>query len=274
PRPANSQVSRARCIGLQRTSPNAFAASTGRIRSASRRPLSVNGMSVVPVCWPLRLHAVSPCLIANTFTFAPRSNVVGPCRTDPCESRFLSPPPTGDLGHIVAVSGDELLMLDELVADRLLGVSGPRSELRHAVDHVAYQVEAIEIIQHAHVERRRGGALFLVATHMDVIVTGAPVGQSVNQPRVAMEGKDDRLVGGEQRVEIVIREAMRVLARGLQRHEIDYVDDAYLQIGSVPSKEVDSGKGLQRRHVTAARHHDIGLAALVVAGPLPDAEAS
>ena len=72
PKPASSQVSRARCIGLQRTSPNALAASTGRIRSASRRPLSVNGMSVVPVCWPLRLHAVSPCLIANTFTFASR----------------------------------------------------------------------------------------------------------------------------------------------------------------------------------------------------------
>src|SRR5262245_22771837 len=28
------------------------------------------GMSVVPVCCPVRLHAVSPCLIANTFTFA------------------------------------------------------------------------------------------------------------------------------------------------------------------------------------------------------------
>jgi hypothetical protein len=43
-------------------------ARTGRIRSASRRPFSVNGMSVVPVCWPLRLHAVSPCLNANKYT--------------------------------------------------------------------------------------------------------------------------------------------------------------------------------------------------------------
>ena len=34
------------------------------------------------------------------------------------------------------------------------------------------------------------------------------------------------------------------------------------------------GQGLQGRHVTAAGHHDIGLAAPVVAGPLPDAEAS
>jgi hypothetical protein len=72
PKPANLQVSRARCIGLQRTSSNTLVSSTGRIRSASRRPLSVNGMSVVPVCWPLRLHEVSPCLIANTFTFASR----------------------------------------------------------------------------------------------------------------------------------------------------------------------------------------------------------
>jgi hypothetical protein len=34
-------------------------------------------------------------------------------------------------------------------------------------------------------------------------------------------------------------------------------------------EEVDSGERLQRWHVTKASHHDIGLAAVVVAGPLP-----
>ena len=68
PSPANAQVSRALCIGLTSTSANVCLASTGRICSASRRPLSVKGMSVVPVCCPLRLHTVSPCLIAKTFT--------------------------------------------------------------------------------------------------------------------------------------------------------------------------------------------------------------
>src|SRR5215468_2301702 len=140
PRPANSQVSRARCIGLQRTSSNALVASTGRIRCASRRPFSVNGMSVAPVCCPLRLHAVSPCLIANTFTFASAgSNVVCLRRIDAHRCRFLPPPPAGDLGHIVAVPGDELLVVDEFVADRLFGVSGACPKLRNAVDHVAYQ---------------------------------------------------------------------------------------------------------------------------------------
>src|SRR6267143_1035070 len=197
PKPTNSHVSRARCIGLHSTSANVSLASTGRIRSASRLPFSVNGISVVPVCCPLRLHAVSPCLIANTFTFASStgSDVVGLCRTDCCGRRFLPPPPAGDLGHIVAVAGNKFLVIDELVADRLLGVSGPRPELRHAVDNVADQVKAIEVIQYAHVERCRRGALFLVAAHVNVVVPRSPIGQSVNKRRVSMEGKNDRLVG-------------------------------------------------------------------------------
>jgi hypothetical protein len=82
--PARAHVSRARCSGLTSTSATASLASTGRIRSASRRPVSVNGMSVVPVCCPLRLHAVSPCRIGKTFTPAfSGSDVVGLCRTNP-----------------------------------------------------------------------------------------------------------------------------------------------------------------------------------------------
>src|SRR5580704_8318077 len=132
PKPASLQVSLARCIGLQSTSPNAFLASTGRIRCATRRPLSVSGMSVAPVCCPLRLHAVSPCLIANRFTSPPRSDVVGLSRVDGRGSRFLAPPPAGDLGHVVAVAADVFLVVDELVADRLLGIGGARPKLGHA----------------------------------------------------------------------------------------------------------------------------------------------
>ena len=133
-------------------------------------------------------------------------------------------------------------------------------------------MKAIEIVQHAHVERRRGGAFFLVAAHVNVLVALAPVSQSVNEPRIAVEGEDDRLVGREQRVEVVIGEPVRMLARGLQLHQIDDVDDADLQLGRVLAQEVDGGERFERRHVAAAGHDDIGLAALVVAGPLPDAQ--
>ena len=41
-------------------------ARTGRKRAATSRPFSVSGMSVTPVCCPLRLHSVSPCRIRMT----------------------------------------------------------------------------------------------------------------------------------------------------------------------------------------------------------------
>src|SRR5262249_60248904 len=123
------------------------------------------------------------------------------------------------LGYVVSVALDMRLVIDEPCADRLLGVSSPSSELRYAINHVADEMEAIEAIQHAHVERCRGGALFPVAAHVEVAMTLSPVSQSVNEPRIAVEGKDDRLVGREQRIEIVIRQAGRMLARRLQGHQ-------------------------------------------------------
>src|SRR5262245_40709006 len=173
--------------------------------SASRRPLSVSGMSVVPVCCPLRLHAVSPCLIANTSMLASAaSDVVGLCRAKARRRRFPAPLPARDLGHVVTIPADVLLMVNELVADRLLGIGCTCPELGHAVDHVADQVEAVQFVEHAHVEWRRGGALLPVAAHVYVVVARSPVGEAVNEPRIAVEGEDDRLGCGEQRVEVVI----------------------------------------------------------------------
>ena len=36
---------------------------------ARSRPLSVKGMSVVPVCWPEIAHSVSPCRINHNSVF-------------------------------------------------------------------------------------------------------------------------------------------------------------------------------------------------------------
>ncbi len=100
----------------------------------------------------------------------------------------------------------------------------------HAVDHVDYEVEAVEVVEHHHVERRRGGALLLVAAHVDVVVVGAPVGETVDQLRVAVVGEDHRAPGGEQRVELLLGESVRVLDVGLQAHQVDDVDDPHLQL--------------------------------------------
>ena len=85
-------------------------------------------------------------------------------------------------------------MIDQLVADRLLGVGGALAKFRHAVDYVADQMETVEVVDHAHVERRRRRSLFLVAAHMNVVVAGPPIGQAMDEPRIAVKSEDDRLV--------------------------------------------------------------------------------
>src|SRR5262249_50275538 len=117
-------------------------------------------------------------LIANTFTPSPhRSDVVAFRRSSTCSRLGMSSPfPIGNLGHIVAVPANELLVLDELVADCLFGMRGSRAQLGNTVDYVVYQVESIEIISHAHVKRPARCALFFVATHVQVLVAGPPVG--------------------------------------------------------------------------------------------------
>ena len=84
-----------------------------------------------------------------------------------------------------------------------------------------------------------------------------------------MEGEDDRLVDGEERVEVVVGEAVRMLARRLQAHQVDDVDDADAQLRRERAQEVDGGQRLQRRHVAAAGHDDVGLAAAHRSRPTP-----
>ena len=94
-----------------------------------------------------------------------------------------------------------MLVLDELVLHHLLQVVPLGSQLRQPINHVLHQMKAVQVVLHPHVEGRRDGALFLVAADVQVAV-GAAVGQPVDQPGVSMEGKDDVLIFGEERIVI------------------------------------------------------------------------
>ncbi len=191
----------------------------------------------------------------------------------PAAFSSLPPPPLGDFRHVVAVLVDVVLVFDKLLAERLLEVRRPSAQLRQPVDHVHDQVAAVQVVQNHHVERSRGRAFFLVAAHVQVLVVRAAVGQAMDQPGVAVEREDDRLVLREETVEVLVAQAVRVFARWLELHQIHNVDHADFQFREVLAEQVHRGEGLQRRHVAAARHDDIGLATLVVAGPIPDADA-
>ena len=105
------------------------------------------------------------------------------------------------------------------------------------------------------------------------LVTRAPVGQAVDEPGVAVVGEDDRPVGREERVELGVGEAVRMLALGLEAHEVDDVHEPHVQVRQPLAQERCGREGLERGNVTAAGQHDVRIAVLV-RRPLLHAETS
>ena len=127
----------------------------------------------------------------------------------------------------------------------------------HAIDHVHDEVVAIEVVEHDHVERRRRRPLFLVAAHVEVVVVRSPVRQPVHQPRIAVIGEDDRSVRREERVEVAVREPVRMLALRLEPHQVDDVDDPHAQLPADARGEAPwprASRGSARRRSKRGRH--------------------
>ena len=127
------------------------------------------------------LRLLEPALTTRTRTGA-TSRPGSPARSSrgrpggPRRARGCTPGRQALVGHLLAQAG------------------GARAQPGHAVDHVHDQVEAVQVVEHDHVEGRRGGALLLVAAHVEVVVIGPPVGQAVDEPGVAVVGEDHRPV--------------------------------------------------------------------------------
>ena len=111
-----------------------------------------------------------------------------------------------------------LRVLVELVAHALFDVCRLRLQLRHPVRHIYHQMEAIKGIEHHHVKWRGGGALFLVAAHVEIAVVGTTISKTMNQPRIAVVSENDRLAGGEQGIEFLAGQTVRVFLLWLQGH--------------------------------------------------------
>jgi hypothetical protein len=114
----------------------------------------------------------------------------------------------------------------------------------NSIDGVKRQLIAVKIVQHHHVEGRRGGAFFLVAAHMNIIVIVPPVGQLVDHRGIAMEGEDHWLVCREQLVEILILKTVGMLGLRLQHHQIHHVDDADADARNVRAQKRHGSEGL------------------------------
>ena len=137
-----------------------------------------------------------------------------------------SPFPITNFRQVLTVFSNVLRVLDKFVLKLLLEIDALVAGLWQAIDGVHDEVEAVQIIEHRHIERRGDRTFFFVAADVQVLMVGATVGESVDQPGISVEREDDRFVFGEELVEIRVAQSVRMFALRLQFHQVDDVDDA------------------------------------------------
>jgi hypothetical protein len=77
----------------------------------------------------------------------------------------------------------------------------PVAQSGNAPDGVLRELEAVEIVDHDHIERCGRRAFISEATDVNIVVVMPPVSQLVNHCGLSVGGEDHRPVGGEQFIE-------------------------------------------------------------------------
>lgn len=92
----------------------------------------------------------------------------------------MRPFPVVHLGHVDAMLIDVLSVFDKLALHGFFQIHAfAAALLGQAVNRIDDQIESVDIIEYAHVESCRDGALLFVAPNVHVAI-GAPVGQTVD----------------------------------------------------------------------------------------------
>src|SRR5271165_678757 len=133
--------------------------------------------------------------------------------------RFVRPPPSCDFWAVNAVLECIALARDLLVAEPLLGVASNLLQRRGPVNHVHRQTKSVGLVFDRQLHRSIDVPLLLVAPHVQISVL-ATVRQPVNQPGIAVEVEDDWLVNREQRIEVPVRQPVRMFRVRFQLEQI------------------------------------------------------
>ena len=71
-------------------------------------------------------------------------------------------------------------VLDQLFLKFPFDREASATGLGQTIDRIHCEVKAVEIVQHRHIERRGDRTLLLVTAHVNIVVIGPAVGQSVD----------------------------------------------------------------------------------------------
>src|SRR5438034_8444096 len=101
------------------------------------------------------------------------------------------PDPLLDFRHVITVSLDIFLVFDQFITHELLEVGADALQFWHSIDDVGGEMKPIKRLHEGHVERRRGRALFLIYSNVQIRVAEPAISQSVYQTRVSVSGEHD-----------------------------------------------------------------------------------
>src|SRR5262245_34473064 len=135
------------------------------VRTSSRSNSTASNRSgVMGLCegsWRLPWFVVIPARRASTATLVgaagwdefPPLHVVALGRGAARSARRRGavprgPAPARDLRHVVAVLPNVVLVLKQLLLDRLLEIGGAGAQLRQPGDHGLHQMEAVHVVEH------------------------------------------------------------------------------------------------------------------------------
>ena len=102
-------------------------------------------------------------------------------------------------------------------------------EGRNTVDYIDRQVKPIDLIADRKLQRSVDVAFLLVSADVDIGVVVSAIGEFVNEPGIAVEIEDHRLIFREERIEIAIAQTMRVLRVRLKAVQIYDVNETDLE---------------------------------------------
>ena len=163
---------------------------------------------------------------------------------DRAEPLLPCPLPTADLRTVDSVLVSMAPACNLAIAEFFFGMRANPLQLRDAVNRVDCETEPVGLVVNCQFHWRVDVALLFVTAHMQVSVVRAAVGEAVNQPGIAVEVKDDRLVRRKQRIEVRIRQAMWMFCARLQLEQINHVDESDLQVGEIVPSAVPSRPAL------------------------------
>src|ERR1700676_2329239 len=122
----------------------------------------------------------------------------------PADLFFRWPLPISNFSFVYAFGVSLLDTLDNLSLKPVLQMCAGPLEGGHAVDHIDGQVEAIDLIHNREFQRSIDISFLFITADMKISVIRAFVSELMNQPRVTMKIEDDRLVRGEEGIEVAV----------------------------------------------------------------------